>query len=390
MVEDSSESQPLLPSSNGNQEQSLVSSILRNKSALLTWSLVAGLSIPLATANNAILNTRSTHLYGQAFYTGLLGVAIGALCLLPAMLQTSEPWGKPSKWWAPLGGICGLPGFGMLIAIPTLGIQTVLLIMLCVQLMITMLLDHFEGVINFSSVNRWLGVILVILGAYLDHIRERKAEESSFSSLMEDEYLLHEQPRSILAAAASPSASMYFSIFVSAAAGACYALQAKCNVQLGKDLGSPIRATVFSAAVNMTASLPIMFTLCYFYNTWPVFRSADWLRFVFAGLQSCFYVLSLTVVPGILGYTPFFLTVQVGSLLISAILDSAGIIGKSFPFTYMQAVAIPLVLLGLLVFNSARSEIPQTESNEERPETEHARNPDGTLVTSKKISRDDL
>merc|ERR1719498_206917 len=87
------------------------------------WAFIAGSTLPLATVNNAMINSRSSHSDYHAFYTTMLGIILGGVSVLPLALRPPFKWSEMQSVWPWLGGLCTLPAFGMLVAVPALGVQ---------------------------------------------------------------------------------------------------------------------------------------------------------------------------------------------------------------------------------------------------------------------------
>lgn len=87
-------------------------------------------------------------------------------------------------------------------------------------------------------------------------------------------------------------------------------------------------------------------------DRWPTFLLSDWPRFAFGALQSAFYIGCLSVVPSRIGYTASFMSVQLGSLLVSSIVDASGVLGNYVPFTIWRASGLTFVVAGLWLFSS--------------------------------------
>jgi len=312
------------------------------------WAAGAGASLPLATTNNSILNTRAKSLNIQSFYTTLLGIVLGGFGALPLSLLSSTKWQAPTCWWSMLGGICTLPACGALIAAPHLGIQLTLLIILSAQLITTICLDSFDGRL-LRDPKCVIGLFLVVLGAVLDDIREHPASHVAPRSLSQDAALVN----SFFQYARQNTEIV--DVALAAVVGIGYTLQAKCNSRLGKDLGDPVRATVVSSAVNCAASVPIVCFLCARLDIWPVFIAGDWPRFVFAAFQSAFYITTMTVLPARIGYTAAFMCIQCGSLCTSTVVDALGVIGEKNPVNKWRVIAMCLVVAGVWLFNLGSS-----------------------------------
>lgn len=319
------------------------------------WSLAAGASLPLATANNAILNSRSQYPNVQSFYTSLLGTLLGGICVFPFSLNSTEKWQAPTCWWSLLGGLCALPACGVLVAVPVLGIQVALLVVLCAHLFTTLILDEIDGRCQLAHSTRLIAVAVVLIGAALDSMHRQQSVDPELSG--------HEGSRSLLRGALTN----LFYIAMAAIVGVGYTLQAKCNGRLAKDLGSPARATGVSALVNLVASIPILLLLSNYLGIWPVFLVGDWIQFVFAALQSAFYIGTISVVPDRMGYTFAFMAIQCGSLVVSSIVDAVGVLGVSVAFDAWRFAAINFVFAGLFLLSGDGS-VEDSEESEKLSE----------------------
>mmetsp|Transcript_84197 Transcript_84197/g.132983 ORF Transcript_84197/g.132983 Transcript_84197/m.132983 type:complete len:371 (-) Transcript_84197:290-1402(-) len=314
----------------------------------ISWACVAGVTIPIATANNVILNTRSDNPEYQAFYTSLLGLVLGGFAVLPVAYLTTTRCKAPTRWWSLSGGIWTIPAFGIVIATPDLGIQLTLLIGLVAQLGATLLLDRLDGRLIFSPPSRSLAVGIVLLGVFLD---QRNVLSSSH----------HHKSYSLLETTHVVKASSIGHNFVrdsslAALAGIGYTLQSKCNTVLAKDVGSAAGATAVSAVVKLLVSVPIIWYLCVCLDTWPTFLLQDWPRFVYAGFQSAFYIGSLAVLPRFIGYTTTFVAIHCGSFVTSILCDATETLGKRIPFSISRAVALMVVIVGVWMFSKATVE----------------------------------
>merc|ERR1719313_2692959 len=101
-----------------------------------------------------MINSRSSHSDYQAFYTTMLGIILGGVSVLPLALRPPFKWSEMQSVWPWLGGLCTLPAFGMLVAVPSLGVQATLLIVLCGQLVSTTAIDAFDGRPLFGAPKR--------------------------------------------------------------------------------------------------------------------------------------------------------------------------------------------------------------------------------------------
>jgi uncharacterized membrane protein YdcZ (DUF606 family) len=137
-------------------------------------------------------------------------------------------------------------------------------------------------------------------------------------------------------------------------AGRGFAFQAKCNRRLSCDLGSPYRATAFSAIVATACNLPICAGIHSDLGVDLGFDMVDWALWAFVGLQSAFYIGSLAVLPDTLGYTASYLALLAGKLVSSSLVDAVGLTGHVVPFTAWRGASLALVLVGATLFSARR------------------------------------
>jgi len=194
---------------------------------LITWAALVGMSVPLEMCNTVFLNRASSQRHLHAFYIANLAVLMGGIEMVPPSFMISKPWGKPTKWWSVLGGICTLPTFITIAAGAVLGSQLVLITQLAALLGTFLLFDIYDGKVRLSNYPQLLGFAVVLVGVGKMGV----GSDISSDSRLEAAIML----------------------FIVAISGVGYALQAKCNGELARDLGSPVRATMVSAMVFIVA-----------------------------------------------------------------------------------------------------------------------------------------
>ncbi len=131
----------------------------------VTAGLLIGSQAPLTN-----LLRQKLGLWGMAVGVHVAGLAFALLAMLTIERQAGRPWG--SWWW--LVVVTGLGGLGILVALSAavghLGAATALGISIAVQLLTTLVVDHFGwlGVpVQPITWQRALGVVLLLVGARL-------------------------------------------------------------------------------------------------------------------------------------------------------------------------------------------------------------------------------
>lgn len=294
----------------------------------MLWAVAVGASVTVQLCCSVLINRRSAEPGYHAFYVANLSVLLGGVALVPHAAVSSETFRGPKRWWSVLGGLWTLPSFVGIPAGALLGIQLVLLSQLLAMLGTALLFDLRRGRVHWTDATRMSGFLVVLGGVATDNF----AFSSTGSSL-------------------TPLAALL--LCGSFASGVGYAVQAKCNARLARDVGNTPRAVVISALVNIVAGLPLDLFLLFGKGVRPVADWRDWPLWVFAGAQSAFYIGSLAQLPRELGYTTSYLTLLLGKLISSSFVDALGLAGKVVPFEWKRGLAIALVLVGTALFSGS-------------------------------------
>jgi uncharacterized membrane protein YdcZ (DUF606 family) len=226
-----------------------------------------------------------------------------------------------------------MPGPLTIPATASLGTQLVLLAQLAGMLVTALIFDCRAGKISCSDRARIYGFAAVLIGVAVDNIQTIHGGEG-FDAW---------------------SAVCFVATF---GTGVGYALQAKCNGRLARDLGSTARATCFSAAVSILANIPVLLILRFKLGVPLYFSTDDWALWLSVGMQSAFYIGSLAVLPSLLGYTASYLLLLLGKLASSSLADATGLSGKTIDFGLFRATALVLVFLGAALFSKQGGNAP--------------------------------
>ncbi|CAJ1372683.1 unnamed protein product [Effrenium voratum] len=298
---------------------------------LYLWSGAAGGSVPIGSVIVTQLNRhvpRGEVAYHSAYVTSLT-TSIACLLMLPAALASKAPWSWPSKWYAPLGGAFMMADFLIVPAFRVLGIQVVLVAMLLGMLFTGMIFDCREGLLKYTEYRRLCGFLVVMVAVAINYAALPGESD----------------------AAAHFGASSVAYLLISFGVGCGYALLAKCNNQLSKDLGTSMRASAFSAAVTVACRIPLMIWIHSSRGLLPTFHSDDWYWFLGSALQNAFYILSTAKLPGLLGYSVNNVVMLVGKLCCSALVDALGWSGHKVPVDLVRALSMVMVFVGVVMFS---------------------------------------
>eukprot|EP00421_Protoceratium_reticulatum_P064414 CAMPEP_0168420160 /NCGR_PEP_ID=MMETSP0228-20121227/32632_1 /TAXON_ID=133427 /ORGANISM="Protoceratium reticulatum, Strain CCCM 535 (=CCMP 1889)" /LENGTH=299 /DNA_ID=CAMNT_0008434047 /DNA_START=101 /DNA_END=1000 /DNA_ORIENTATION=- len=273
-----------------------------------------------------------------------MGILIGFLLLVPQSVSAPQPWRKPAHCWTLLGGVVTVPAFVTTPAAMYSGAQVVLLIQLSALLGTALLFDWRRGDVRAVDFGRFVGFGAVIGGVALDSLSGSATSELS-----------------------ALAALLLAGVFVS---GVGYAMQAKCNARLARDVGSAARSTAISSAITLLVGLPLDVFINCGLGVEPVFAWADWPLWAFCGFQSAFYIFSLSRLPRYLGYTTSYLALLVGKLASSTAADELGLSGHVVHFSWRRGAALALVLLGTWLFSApARAPAASFHSSFVEPES---------------------
>ena len=142
------------------------------QTTLIITALVIGGFLPIQMGLNAqLLNNWSQN----AVLATLASFIVGTIALVGYMMITRVPVPALSTstapWYAWTGGLLGALGVSVLTYLaPRLGALTMISLIICSQLILSIVFDHF-GIIGYPlrpiTIMRCLGVVLLIVGAFL-------------------------------------------------------------------------------------------------------------------------------------------------------------------------------------------------------------------------------
>jgi uncharacterized membrane protein YdcZ (DUF606 family) len=301
--------------------------------AAASLAVLVGMSISASVAAAVHLNSRSPSPQAHSVYISLVSTALGtALLIVASLLVVRVPLVRPRRWWTLCGGVCVLPSFATVAASGTVGVQASMVALLVGQLGTALAID--TCIKRSTRVTAWT---LVGLGLVYGGVGVNAFAASSSAGV----------PR-------FTAASALF-LVLCALAGAGYALLALCVAELGKDIGSPLRATCLSGVVLILALLPLAA------GTWlcgrlpPTLRPAtDWPLWLFVGAQYGAYILAMALLPRVLSYTPLLISSLIGQLVCSTVVDATNLAGAvHVPLTWSRGVALALICCGYAVYQLA-------------------------------------
>uniref|UniRef100_A0A7S4QIL1 EamA domain-containing protein n=1 Tax=Alexandrium monilatum TaxID=311494 RepID=A0A7S4QIL1_9DINO len=293
----------------------------------IIWALLVGASVTGMMCTNVVLNGRSPNPDFHSLYTAQIATLFGGVLLVPRCITAPAPCVRPGRWWSLIGGIFALPGFVCVPASKYVGVQVVLLTQLVAMLGTALLFDIRRGRVRLTDFKRLAGFGVVIAGVFVENLSVGSGSEGfSVEALL-----------------------LLIGVFGS---GVGYALQAKCNSRLARDVGSTARSTFISSMVCLVAGVPLDFVFGAGYRIGLVMHLHDWALWLYTGFQSAFYIASLSRLPGWMGYTTSYLVLLVGKLTSSSVVDAMGLSGKVVPFDYVRGLALTMVFVGTALFST--------------------------------------
>lgn len=310
------------------------------------WAILAGVSVTLQLGGTIALDGRNisnqiesdivSHIM-HSVYISQGGILVGAVWLaVLAIALPGDPPKRPKRVWSTLGGIVILPSFVTTPAAQVLGIQLVLMLLLLGMIGAALLFDCQARRLQLTVV-RSVGLAILLIGVLLE--------------------VLDAVPVVKLDAPAEVVIYILGVLIV----GVLFAVQAKMNVRLARDLGSSFRSATWcnasASVVGLLLVLCVRFGFCVQYR----FQMCQWWIWLLVGLQSAFYTLALTLLPKILGYSSMFVLVLAGKLTSSAMADTLGAFQPAVPLSVLRCASICVMLVGALLYTHI---IPSQEGDQ--------------------------
>ncbi|WPC05425.1 DMT family transporter [Pseudomonas benzenivorans] len=143
--------------------------------------------------------------------------------------------------------------------------------------------------------------------------------------------------------------SMIIPLLISLLAGMAVPLQAGTNSQLAAVAGHPFWATTISLVVSMLAIAVVMLVLKMPRPNMADLQAAPWWAWL-GGVAGVFYITVALFMAPRLGAVTFIMSVIVGQLLVSLIIDYFGLVGLPRQEISMQKlVGVLIVIVGFSV-----------------------------------------
>ncbi|SFN64280.1 transporter family-2 protein [Formivibrio citricus] len=145
----------------------------------LLLALAIGLVVPLQSA----VNNQLKHLIGgSTVLAAFVSFAVGTLALAVVAVFTQQKWSGlgqigQASWWHLTGGLMGaLFVFGTTLLAPRLGVVVMLALIICGQILASLLFDRFGWLglpVREISTPRLIGAMLVLVGVLLVNFGDR-------------------------------------------------------------------------------------------------------------------------------------------------------------------------------------------------------------------------
>jgi transporter family-2 protein len=145
----------------------------------LLLALLIGVIVPVQSAVN---NQLKALIGGSTTLAALVSFAVGTLLLALVGLLTQQKWSglaglSSASWWQLTGGMMGaLFVFGTTLLAPRLGVVVMLALIICGQILASLLFDRFGWLglpVRDISAPRLIGAALVLIGVLLVNFGDR-------------------------------------------------------------------------------------------------------------------------------------------------------------------------------------------------------------------------
>lgn len=145
----------------------------------LLFALGIGFVVPLQAAVN---NQLKLLIGGSTLLAAFVSFATGTLSLAVVALLTQQKWSVlgqigQASWWHLTGGMMGaMFVFGSTLLAPRLGVVVMLALIICGQILASLLFDRFGWLglpVREISVPRLIGALLVLAGVLLVNFGDR-------------------------------------------------------------------------------------------------------------------------------------------------------------------------------------------------------------------------
>lgn len=294
--------------------------------------IIAGLLLPVQTSINSKLRfkTGSPYLASTAsMVTGMIFLIFLCLCTgkMPFISLSVFSGGK---WWLGLGGLMGAMAFTInVLLLPHLGSVQTIIMPLLGQIIMSMLIDNF-GWFNLPvdkfGFLRLISVIALLIGVLLV-IYTKDEHDQTHQGIKLPWQLL-----GILA-------------------GFCLAIQTSSNGALGKVLGVPLRAGVWSFASGSVILVCAVGILEHDFQHYlrAVGKGSRWWIWIGGPLGATYAFTNLYLAP-ILGAGVTIILTILGNIMGSLVIDNFGLLGTlKKPVTIRQLLGLAIMIAGIIL-----------------------------------------
>jgi len=294
------------------------------------WAMLAGVSVPLQVGGTIRLNATPADRLQHSLYVNEACIFVGALWLaLLSLVQHGERPQWPKRKWSWFGGLVVAPSFVTTPAASLLGTQLVLMLLLVGMIGAAITFDCMAG--RFHLIKRkFVGLLLLVIGVGLELIDAIPEVQGNLILVL----------------------SYCVATLLS---GCLFAVQAKMNKRLARDLGSTARAAACCNFSVLVWATPVWLILRFGMGIPFYFRVDDWWIWMLCGLQSAFYTHSLAELPKLIGYSVVFILVLAGKLVTAAFTDVIGAFSPPMPLSAFRCASVAAMVCGAVFYSMERS-----------------------------------
>lgn len=295
--------------------------------------ILAGCCLPLQTSANARLRGRM----GSPYKSALISFVVGLIFLALLLTITGEgimlPWATlfSLPWWIWLGGVCGVIFLTLnILLFPRIGsVQTVVLPTLG-QILMGLVVDHFglfRGVQSPLTVVRAVGALLVIAGVVIVALAKANTDGG-----------------------ARRTRGLLLWQIAGVAAGMLSATQTAINGTLGREIDSPLGASLLSFIVG-TVLLAVICLFTRSVREEKIPGNLPWWMWI-GGALGALYVLANVVISGAIGTGLSVIILLVGATAGGLVVDHFGILGaQRDAVNAKKIIGIVIMIVGAAAIN---------------------------------------
>ena len=160
-----------------------------------------------------------------------------------------------------------------------------------------------------------------------------------------------------------PNSTIASFVVAALLAGAIVPIQAGANAMLGRQLGHPLWATLVSLLISIAVLIPVMIAFRLPLPSLAAAIKGPWWIWM-GGLGGVVFLTAALLLAPKLGAASFMVSVIVGQLLVSVLIDHFALMGfAERPLNHTRVAGLALIVAGLVLTLWAGSTAPSVEAS---------------------------